>query len=99
MAHLQLFRRQPIAFLTAATFNRRPLLDRASSHEVLRRIWERSTGRNGWYVSDYVLMPDYVRFPAQAASESRSRSAHTQSRGFLDSPTVFPRRPRKSYRL
>lgn len=66
MAHLPSFRPQPIVFLTAVTFERRPLLSQPSSHEVLRGIWERSAERNGWYVGDYVLMPDHVHLFAQS---------------------------------
>ena len=70
MAHLPSFRRQPIVFLTAATFDRRRLLDKAQPHAILRGIWERSAQRNGWYVGDYVLMPDHVHFFAQPGPSS-----------------------------
>jgi len=39
MAHVPSFRRQPIVFLTAATFNRR---HNDQPHGILRGIWERS---------------------------------------------------------
>src|SRR5262245_12502101 len=65
MAHLPPFRRQPIVFLTAATFDRRRLLDNDQSHGILRGIWERSAEHNGWLVGDYLLMPDHVHFFAQ----------------------------------
>ena len=70
LAHVQSFRRQPIVFLTAATFDRRRLLDNGQSHGILREIWERSAERNGWYVGDYILMPDHVHFFAQPGSGS-----------------------------
>ena len=70
MAHLPSFRRQPIVFLTAATFDRRLLLDNGQSHGILRGIWERSAERNGWYVGNYVLMPDHVHFFAQPGPRS-----------------------------
>jgi REP-associated tyrosine transposase len=70
MAHLPSFRPQSIVFLTAVTFERRPLLSQPSSHKILRVIWERSAERNGWYVGDYVLMPDHVHFFAQATTGS-----------------------------
>jgi putative transposase len=70
MAHLPSFRRQPIVFLTAATFDRRRLLDNPQSHRILREIWERSAERNGWHVGDYVLMPDHLHFFAQPGSSS-----------------------------
>jgi putative transposase len=70
MAHLPSFRTRPIVFLTAATFDRRRLLDKDQPHAILRGIWERSAQRNGWYVGDYVLMPDHVHFFAQPAPNS-----------------------------
>ena len=70
MAHVSSFRRQPSVFLTAATFDRRRLLDKDRPHAILRGIWERSAERNGWHVGDYVLMPDHVHFFAQPGPSS-----------------------------
>ena len=70
MAHVPSFRLRSIVFFTAAMFDRRPLLGEARPHEILRGIWERSAERNGWYVGDYLLMPDHVHFFAQPAPDS-----------------------------
>ncbi|MBT3194021.1 MAG: hypothetical protein HN341_15875 [Verrucomicrobia bacterium] len=44
------------------------MLDCDAAHDVLRGIWTRSAERNGWYVGDYVLMPEHVHFFARACS-------------------------------
>ena len=47
-------------FFTAVTNGRRALLATDLVHELLRGLWDRSAGMNGWFVGDYVLMPDHV---------------------------------------
>ena len=70
LAHLAPLLDQPIVFITVATHERRRMLDNAAAHTVLNEIWERSAERNGWYVGDYLLMPDHVHLFARAARDS-----------------------------
>ena len=67
LAHLAAFAAEPLAFFTVVTAGRRSVLACAEAHEVLRGLWERSAPRNGWWVGDYLLMPDHVHFFARAA--------------------------------
>ena len=46
---------------------RRAVLANAEAHGILRGLWERSAELNGWWVGDYLLMPDHVHFFARAS--------------------------------
>ena len=70
LVHLAPFRPQSITFFTAATFDRKRILDNEIAHATLRSIWKKSGEINGWYVVDYLLMPDHIHFFAQSAMES-----------------------------
>lgn len=60
LPHLFSFHRTPVVFLTTCTDGRESLLARHEAHAVLHDVWERSAICNGWYVGQYVLMPDHV---------------------------------------
>ncbi len=47
-------------FFTAVIHGRRPVLANDLAHELLRGLWERSAAANGWFVGDYMLMPNHV---------------------------------------
>jgi REP element-mobilizing transposase RayT len=68
LAHVQPFSEQPIVFFTVVTYPRRSILATDFSHRILRHIWERSAETNGWFVGDYMLMPDHVHFFARSAA-------------------------------
>jgi REP element-mobilizing transposase RayT len=70
LAHPTSFRAQPIIFLTVVAHHRRTLLANDSAHHILRGIWSRSGGTNGWYVGDYILMPDHVHLFARPSRDS-----------------------------
>ena len=70
LTHLPSVQRQPIVFFTAATFDRKLVLGHPGAHEILRGLWERSAELNGWYVGDYLLMPDHVHFFAQPRDDA-----------------------------
>jgi REP element-mobilizing transposase RayT len=75
LPHLSPFQAQPIVFLTLVTQRRRALLANAFAHRLLRGIWERSGEANGWFVGDYVLMPDHVHLFASPGLEADALSA------------------------
>ena len=56
-----------MVFFTVVTAGRRSVLACPEAHGVLRGVWERSASRNGWWVGNYLLMPDHVHFFARAA--------------------------------
>ena len=60
LAHLTSFAANPIVYITTCTQGRRTILDNSIVHEVLHGIWERSAEMNGWYVGDYIIMPDHI---------------------------------------
>jgi putative transposase len=60
LPHLSSFARNPVVFITTCTLDRRPLLDNPMAHAVLHEIWVRSAPLNGWFVGQYVVMPDHV---------------------------------------
>jgi len=67
LAHLTAFAPEPIVFFTIVTAQRRAVLANREVHEILRGVWERSSKQNGWWVGDYLLMPDHVHFFARAS--------------------------------
>ena len=67
LAHLMAFDAEPVVFFTVVTAGRRAVLACADAHAVLRGLWERSAQQNGWWIGDYLLMPDHVHFFARAA--------------------------------
>ena len=62
LAHLSPFASEAFVFFTVVAARRRSVFAHADVHEILRGVWERSAERNGWWVGDYLLMPDHVRF-------------------------------------
>jgi len=53
------------------THRRKPILDNAEVHAVLREIWERSASRDGWWVGHYIVMPNHAHFFARPEIEAR----------------------------
>jgi len=70
LAHIASFREQPVVFFTVVMHARRPLLATDFAHQLLHSLWERSGDLNGWFVGDYLLMPDHVHFFARPAPEA-----------------------------
>ncbi len=60
LPHLRPFKNAPVVFLTTCTQGRLPLLACHEAHETLRDIWIKSAPLSGWFVGQYVLMPDHV---------------------------------------
>lgn len=71
LPHLQSFTAQPIVFLTVVTHERRPQLANRAALDTLAAVWQRSPELDGWFVGDYLLMPDHVHLFAQAAHEAK----------------------------
>ena len=71
LPHLLPFARQPLVFLTVVTFERRPVLACRAAFDTLTGIWEKSAELDGWFVGDYLLMPDHVHLFARAALEAK----------------------------
>ena len=67
LAHVAPYDSEPVVFFTVVVAGRRPILDNPITHEFLRAMWERSARQNGWWVGDYLLMPDHVHFFARAS--------------------------------
>jgi REP element-mobilizing transposase RayT len=52
----------PIFFITACTFRRKPILIQTAVADVLIDEWNRARVRHGWAIGSYVIMPDHVHF-------------------------------------
>lgn len=70
LAHLSATTDTPIVYFTVCTHNRQALLNSPVAHEILRGIWSRSGTENGWYVGDYLLMPDHTHFFARPSRDA-----------------------------
>jgi putative transposase len=70
LAHVSSWKAEPLVFMTVTTAERKRLLDNSTAHDTLRGIWERSARMNGWFVGDYVLMPDHVHIFVRNAREA-----------------------------
>ncbi len=62
LAHVPAYQDAPIVFFTVTTCGRRGVLNNPIAHEILRGIWDRSAERDGWFVGDYLLMPNQWTF-------------------------------------
>jgi putative transposase len=71
LPHLPPFAKNPILFITAVTEDRRPCLANQAAFETLTDIWTRSPQIDGWFVGDFVLMPDHVHLFARAARDAK----------------------------
>ena len=52
----------PIFFITACTFRRKPILIRSAVADILIDEWNCARVRHGWAIGSYVIMPDHVHF-------------------------------------
>jgi len=74
LPHLRSFNGQPIVFITAVTHDRVPALANPAAFNVLTEIWRRSPVFDGWFVGDFVLMPDHVNLFARSARDAKALS-------------------------
>ena len=72
LPHLRSFISQPIVFLTVVTHQRRHCLTCPAALETLSAIWQQSPRIDGWFVGDYLLMPDHIHLFARAAYDAKS---------------------------
>jgi hypothetical protein len=69
LAHVPSFRDNPIVFLTTCTYQRRKILASSKCDKILREIWQRSVDHDGWWVGNYILVPDQVHLFARRMAE------------------------------
>jgi len=65
LAHVPSFRDNPIVFFTTCTYQRRKILASSRCKKILHDIWQRSADHDGWWVGNYIIMPDHVHFFAR----------------------------------
>ncbi len=75
LPHLQSFAREPIVFLTTVTADRRRCLANATAQQILSVLWSNSPQIDGWFVGDYLLMPDHVHLFARPARDAKPLAA------------------------
>jgi len=78
LPHLKSLLPEPIVFFTVVTLQRRAVLANENVHDCLRGLWERSSAINGWFVGDYVIMPDHVHLFARPARTANSMKQWVQ---------------------
>lgn len=74
LAHVASFDATPLVFFTVVSFKRRAILATDAVHDILRGIWLQAGERNGWWVGDYIIMPDHLHFfarPCRTAERMR----------------------------
>ena len=71
LPHLRPFVPQPIVFLTLVTHERRPVLAGQTAFDAITTLWLRSAEIDGWFVGDFVLMPDHTHLIARAALDAK----------------------------
>jgi REP-associated tyrosine transposase len=59
------FRDNRIVFFTTCTYQRRKILASPQCDKILLEIWQRSADYDGWWVGNYILMPDHIHFFAR----------------------------------
>ncbi|HWA26214.1 MAG TPA: transposase [Lacunisphaera sp.] len=71
LPHLQPFKKQPLLFFTACTAERKQLLNSNVAKEILETVWTNAATLDGWFVGQYLLMPDHVHFFAQPSYDAK----------------------------
>jgi putative transposase len=71
LTHLAPFSSSPLVFITASTFQRNRVLNNPIAHQCLHEIWTRSSELDGWFVGDYLLMPDHVHLFARPTPDAK----------------------------
>jgi REP-associated tyrosine transposase len=78
LAHVPSFRDNPIVFLTTCTYQRRKILASSKCDKILGEIWQRSADHDGWWVGNYILMPDHVHLFARPEISARRMAEWVQ---------------------
>ena len=86
----------PVYFITTCLQNRRRLLDRPQTAEILVAEWITSGKRYGWLVGSYVIMPDHVHFFCSHDAEAEQLSTFVGKWKEWTSKSVCRRYPHKA---
>jgi putative transposase len=78
LAHVPPFRDNPIVFFTTCTYQRRKILASSKCDKILREIWQRSADHDGWWVGNYIIMPDNVHLFARPEIGARRMAEWVQ---------------------
>lgn len=78
LPHLPPFASEPIVFFTVVSANREAIFNNDNALDILRSVWTRSAEQNGWWVGNYILMPDHVHFFARASRVADSMKKWVQ---------------------
>ncbi len=72
----------PVYFVTICVADRRPLLANDEAADILRSEWQAASGRYGWTVGRFVVMPDHVHFFCACDETETSKSLSIFIGGF-----------------
>jgi len=92
--HVQHQSTAPLVFCSAYIKDRAPLLANPFAHETLRLLWEQAAECNGWWVGDYVLMPDHVHFFARPNRDADGLNLWMKTWKAISSKTIAQRHGR-----
>ena len=70
LAHVPSFARYPLVFLTVVSNQRKTLLATQTAFDALTAIWSRAAEIDGWFVGDYLIMPDHVHRFAKGSPDA-----------------------------
>lgn len=90
LPHVDSFARRPILFLTVVSHLRRPCLANQHAFNILTQIWRNSPAIDGWFVGDYLLMPDHVHLFARAGEGAKPLARWLQTWKSLSSRQLTP---------
>jgi putative transposase len=71
LTHVASHRDNPIVFFTVCTHRRKAVLACRECHGILRELWESSASRDGWWVGNYIVMPDHAHFFTRPEIDAR----------------------------
>lgn len=93
LPHIQSFTGQPLVFLTVVTHQRNPALTQQHAFDCLTEIWLASPSIDGWFVGDYLLMPDHAHLFARATPNAKPLSQWVQTWKSLSSRRLLKTQP------
>ena len=79
LPYLPSITRHSILFLTVVTAERRPCLACDEAFAVLNEVWALSPRLDGWFVGDFVIMPDHLHLFARPAFAAKSLASWIQT--------------------
>ncbi|HEY1107493.1 MAG TPA: transposase, partial [Opitutaceae bacterium] len=75
LPHLRPFSDRPLYFLTVSIKDRRAVLANPTATAILKDIWTKSAELDGWWVGQFIVMPDHVHLFARPSLDGKPLAA------------------------